>query len=44
MPLWNNNDREESKPSNLNKTAKRLIVRTVRGWELPLMVVTLEMD
>lgn len=37
MPLWNNNDREESKPNSLNKTAKRHIVRTVRGWELPLM-------
>jgi hypothetical protein len=37
MPLWNNNDREESKPSWLNKISKRLCVRTVRGWEMPLM-------
>jgi len=37
MPLWNNNDREESKPQFLNKTEKRHIVRTVRGWEMPLM-------
>ena len=37
MPLWNNNDREESKPEFLNKTEKRHVVRTVRGWELPQM-------
>lgn len=37
MPLWNNNDREESKPNYLNKTEKRHIVRTIRGWELPQM-------
>ena len=37
MPLWNNNDREESKPEWLNKTEKRHIVRTVRGWEMPQM-------
>lgn len=37
MGVWNNNDREESKPNYLNKTEKRHIVRTVRGWELPLM-------
>jgi hypothetical protein len=37
MPLWNNNDREESKPSWLNKISKRLCVRTIRGWEMPLM-------
>ena len=37
MPLWNNNDREESKPQWLNKTEKRHVVRTVRGWELPQM-------
>lgn len=32
---WFNNDREESKPSWLNKAQKRNCVRTVRGWELP---------
>lgn len=37
MALWNNNDREESKPTWLNKIAKRLCTRTVRGWEMPLM-------
>lgn len=37
MPFWNNNDREESKPQYLNKTEKRQVVRTVRGWEMPLM-------
>lgn len=36
MPLWKNNNREESKPSWLNKIEKRLCVRTVRGWEKPL--------
>ena len=36
MSHWNNNDREESKPSWLNKIQKRLCTRTVRGWELPL--------
>lgn len=36
MSFWNNNDREESKPSWLNKIEKRLTVRTVRGWEKPL--------
>lgn len=37
MPLWNNNNREESKPAWLNKTEKRHTVRTIRGWEMPLM-------
>jgi hypothetical protein len=37
MGVWNNNDREESKPQFLNKTEKRTVVRTVRGWELPQM-------
>ena len=37
MPLFNNNDREESKPTSLNKIQKRLCTRTVRGWEIPLM-------
>lgn len=32
---WFNNDREESKPTWLNKAQKRNCVRTVRGWELP---------
>ena len=36
MSHWNNNDREESKPSYLNKIQKRLCTRTVRGWEIPL--------
>ena len=36
MSFWNNNDREESKPTYLNKIEKRLTVRTVRGWEKPL--------
>ena len=36
MPLWNNDNREESKPTWLNKIEKRLCVRTVRGWEKPL--------
>lgn len=35
MPLWNNSNREESKPTWLNKLEKRLCVRTVRGWEKP---------
>lgn len=37
MAHWNNNDREESKPSWLNKIQRRLCTRTVRGWEIPLM-------
>jgi hypothetical protein len=37
MALWNTNDREESKPSWLNKIEKRLCTRTLRGWEMPLM-------
>lgn len=37
MPLWNTNDREESKPTWLNKIQKRLCIRTLRGWEMPLM-------
>lgn len=37
MPLWNNNDRETSKPSWLTEEQKRLCFRTNRGWEIPLM-------
>lgn len=37
MATWNNNDREESKPTWLNKIQRRLCTRTVRGWEVPLM-------
>lgn len=37
MATWKNNDREESKPTWLNKIQKRLCTRTVRGWEIPLM-------
>lgn len=37
MGHWNNNDREESKPTWLNKIEKRLCTRTFRGWEIPLM-------
>jgi hypothetical protein len=36
MPLWNNNDLENSKPSWLTEEQKRLCFRTVRGWEIPL--------
>lgn len=36
MPSWNNNDREESKPTWLNETERRFCVRTVRGWEKAL--------
>jgi len=36
MALWNNTDREESKPTWLNPAQKINCVRTVRGWELPL--------
>jgi hypothetical protein len=36
MATWNNNDREESKPTWLNKIQRRLCTRTVRGWEIPL--------
>lgn len=36
MATWRNNDREESKPTWLSKAQKRNVVRTVRGWELPL--------
>lgn len=35
MPLWNNNDREESKPTWLTTSQKRWCVRTNAGWELP---------
>jgi hypothetical protein len=37
MATWNNNDREESKPTWLNKIQRRLCTRTVRGWEIPLV-------
>jgi hypothetical protein len=37
MGFWNNNNREESKPAWLSRIAKRLTVRTPRGWEMPLM-------
>jgi hypothetical protein len=33
---WNNNDREESKPTWLNPSQKINCVRTVKGWEIPL--------
>lgn len=36
MALWNNTDREESKPTWLNTAQKINCVRTVAGWELPL--------
>lgn len=36
MATWNNNDREESKPTWLTKSQKINCVRTVNGWELPL--------
>lgn len=36
MPLWNNNDNENSKPSWLTEEQKRQCFRTVRGWEIPL--------
>jgi hypothetical protein len=36
MSNWNNNDREESKPTWLNENERRLTVRTVRGWEKAL--------
>ena len=36
MAFWNSNDREESKPTWLNRIQKRLCTRTIRGWELPL--------
>lgn len=35
MPQWNNNDREESKPTWLNAAQKRYCVRTNAGWEIP---------
>ena len=36
MALWNNRDREESKPTWLNASQKVRCIRTVAGWELPL--------
>lgn len=36
MALWNNTDREESKPTWLNAAQKTRCIRTVAGWELPL--------
>lgn len=36
MPLWNNNDSENSKPSWLTEEQKRQCFRTIRGWEIPL--------
>jgi hypothetical protein len=35
MPLWNNNDREDSKPTWLTAAQKRYCVRTNAGWEIP---------
>jgi hypothetical protein len=37
MAFWNNNNREESKPTWLNKIQKRFAIRTPRGWEIPRM-------
>jgi hypothetical protein len=34
--LWNNNDREEAKPTWLTLSQKINCVRTVNGWEIPL--------
>lgn len=36
MPLWNNSDREEAKPTWLNSAQKRFCVRTNAGWEIPV--------
>ncbi len=36
MSHWNNNDREESKPSWLTPAQKINCVRTSKGWEVPL--------
>jgi hypothetical protein len=36
MALWNNTNREESKPTWLNPAQKINCVRTKAGWELPL--------
>jgi len=36
MALWNNTNREESKPTWLNAAQKVRCIRTVAGWELPL--------
>ena len=36
MPLWNENDLENSKPSWLTEEQKRQCFRTTRGWEIPL--------
>lgn len=36
MGTWNNNDREESKPTWLTAAQKRFCVRTNAGWELPV--------
>ena len=36
MPLWKNNDREDSKPTWLTAGQKRFCVRTNAGWELPV--------
>lgn len=34
--LWNNNDREESKPTWLTLSQRINTIRTVKGWEMPL--------
>lgn len=34
--LFNNNDREEAKPTWLTKSQKINCIRTVKGWEIPL--------
>ena len=34
--LFNNNDREEAKPTWLTKSQKINCVRTIQGWEIPL--------
>ena len=36
MGTWNNNDREESKPTWLTAAQKRFCVRTTAGWEVPV--------
>jgi len=37
MPLWNSDDRENSKPEWLTEEQKRVCFRTNRGWEIPLV-------
>lgn len=39
IPMWNQTNREESKPSHLNVVERRFTFRTNEGWVTPTQFV-----